>query len=254
MVRKSAFALLVALSCSFAARGAPLDFVTPAFQAGVNIDPTGHVASVLPIPNLPEAYAKALQTSVMTWQFVPLRKNGRAMATTTWLRVKFHITLLKGGNAAVQVLYVGNGPRIQETHLPYPPDMKRTQVEARFYMLATVEPDGSIDHISLAQAFTSQGKPAVSAAQTIAEGISHWKAQAMIVDGVPVATRVIIPIGFNLYERDIMGRTTNFSLQDTFKQASDSPNLSVMPARLPEASVAVQEDSIGAKDVPIQRL
>lgn len=247
-MRRVCLALMLFVLSTAASAIGQLDYVEH-YQLAVEVDANGHITSVTPVERMPNAYLDVLRSNVMRWQFVPAQRNGHPVAVTTWLRVNMRVRTLPGRNVALQVLYVGNGPRVDAyaNGSTYPPDFKRARVEAMFYLLATVETDGALDHVSLARAYTSRAYPATAVAAGLIDMVAHWKAKPMVVDGSPVAARIIIPLAFHLYETDILGRSTAYWRTDKLKLASDSPNLQGLPARLP-ATIAVLDDPITAQN------
>lgn len=239
-------ALLMFVPPCFASRTEGAVAFSKPFQVQVTVDQTGHISSMQPVPKLQDAFVKALQHTLAAWTFTPARKNGLLASTKTWLSVRLIENRLPDGNIALRYAYLGNGPYIETSQLPYPGEFHRWNIEAVFYVQATVEADGTLDHLSLAYAITSRGKPALAAAKDVMAGISHWKAHPIVVDGTPVATRVLIPAGFWLYNNHALSDVTLYYWEtDKLLPASDSPKRDALPKDLPDASLAMPDDALG---------
>ena len=216
-----------------------------------HVDVSGHVTSAEPLLNLPDAYKNAIRNEIIRWRFAPPVRDGRRVGVTTWVQVKLNIHELPNNNSTLQIRYAGNGPRLDlaTKHPAYPAKLWRARVEARLYVMATVEADGHLDHIILARAYTSRGYPAVAATTGLIDEIAQWKAQPILVDGAPIATRIIIPVWFQLNEI----APPNFQWKpEKMELASDSPDVPGLPTPLP-TSMAILDDPLAIQlNVPVK--
>jgi hypothetical protein len=245
MLRKVFATLFLALLCCGAAHARKLDVMTQPFEVEVDLDATGHVAAVRPMVKLPDELKQLVVSTVLTWQFQPFQKNGRPVAITTWLRTRFHyFKQPKVSRVSKELLYVGNGPYIESRPMHFPHGFLSHGIDAIFVMQATVEPDGSIDHIRNVRSVTSLGKPASEQANEVAGDIATWKARPVIADGTPIATRVTISRAFVVNDDFLSHFQVSFWDTEPFKPASDSPDQSLAPIQIPGTELATPADAL----------
>jgi hypothetical protein len=245
MLRTVVTTLLLALLCCEAAHARKLDVMTQAFEVEVDLDATGHVTAARPMVKLPDELKQLVTSTLLTWQFQPLQKNGRPVAVTTWLRTRFHyFKQPKESRLYKEVLYVGNGPYIESRPMRFPHGFLSHGIDAIFVMQATVEPDGSIDHIRNVRSITSFGKPASEQANEVAGDIATWKAQPVMADGAPIATHVTISRAFVVNDGFLSHFRVSFWDTERFKAASDSPDQSFAPIQMPGTELAIPTDAL----------
>ncbi|RUL67119.1 hypothetical protein EKH79_00490 [Dyella dinghuensis] len=241
--------LLLAALCCEAAHAKKLDVMTQPFEVEVDLDPTGHVTATRPMVKLPDELRQLVASTVITWQFQPFQKNGQPVAVTTWLRTRFHyFKQPRQSRVFKELLYVGNGPYIESRSMRFPHGFLSHGIDAIFVMQATVEPDGSIDHIRNIRSVTSLGKPASEQANDVAADIATWKARPVIADGAPIATRVTISRAFVVDDDFLMHFRVNFWDTEPFKPASDSPDQSFAPIQMPGTELATPSDALVVKN------
>jgi hypothetical protein len=245
MLRTVFTTLLLALLGCEAAHAGKLDVMTQPFEVEVDLDATGHVTAARPMVKLPDALKQLVSGTVLTWQFQPFQKNGRSVAVTTWLRTRFHyFKQPKQSRVFKELLYVGNGPYIESRSMRFPHGFLSHGIDAIFVMQATVEPDGSIDHIRNIRSVTSLGKSASEQANDVAGDIATWKARPVMADGAPIATRVTISRAFVVNDDFLSQFHVNFWDTEPFKPASDSPDQSFAPIQMPGTELATPADAL----------
>lgn len=245
MLRTVVTTLLLALLCCETAHARKLDVMTQPFEVEIDLDATGHVTAARPMVKLPDELKPIVTGTVLTWQFQPYQKNGHPVAVTTWLRTRFHyFKQPKQSRVFKELLYVGNGPYVESRPMHFPHGFLSHGIDAIFVMQATVEPDGSIDHISNVRSVTSLGKPASEQANEVAGDIATWKGRPVIADGTPVATRVTISRAFVVNDDFLSRFQVSFWDTEPFKPASDSPDQSFAPIQMPGTELAIPADAL----------
>jgi len=201
------------------------------YQVRITVDTTGHISSMQPEQSLFDDDMQALKQAAPKWRFGVRKVNGVPVPCTTWLRVKFTHT-----GATHSLEYIGNGPYVELTRIPYPTHLYQWHIAAIFYVHFVVEANGTVDNVRLIQAWTSGGKPIGDAMTDVTKGILRWKAKPMLVDGHPVSTPMIAPVAF------FTGNSLDkYDLDYGLRIASDSPNSGQSVTNIPESGTVAPE-------------
>ena len=231
----------------------PKEITTPPIKVQVQVDATGHLADITPKAKMAEPFVAVIRRTVSGWRFHPARVNGKPVVTTTWLTLGLKVQPQDNGNAAVQVLYYGNGPDVAFGNPAYPRDMLRAQREARIVFEATVGVDGHLSEPKIVEALTSDGGPAVEFVNNVLDAARKATAQPIIVDGQPVVSHIRLPVSFGFSQHDSgPGPSSASDWARQFERASDSSKYVVhSPTLLPSSRLAPIGDVMVVLDSPV---
>ena len=170
-----------------------------------DIDSQGKVEHIdlLPIEDkgskdLAAQLAPLAKSTMSHWEFVPATENGKPASAHTFLHGVFEFRP-QGSNYEARLVFIGNGPRLDERQAPrYPSYMVTNRVQTTLYMLALVQPDGSLSDIHLESAQSTGRRPVAVFVRAATEAMSSWRAEPEIVDGHAVKGWVRVPVSFNL--------------------------------------------------------
>jgi TonB family protein len=138
------------------------------------------------------------KSTMSDWEFVPATENGKPAAAHTFLHGVFEFRT-QGSNYEARLVFIGNGPRLDERPAPrYPSDMITNHVQATLNMLALVQPDGTLSDIHLESAQSTGRRPVAVFVRAAKVAMSSWRAEPETVDGRAVKTWVRVPVSFNL--------------------------------------------------------
>ena len=229
------------------------EITTLPIKVQVQVDATGHLVDITPVQKTAGPFIDAIKGAVSAWRFYPARVNGKPVVTTTWLTLGLKVQPQDNGNAAVQVLYYGNGPDVAFSNPAYPRNMARAQREARIVFEATVGVDGHLSEPKIVEALTSDGGPAVEFVNNVLDSARKATAQPIVVNGQPVVSHVRLPVSFGL-SQDEQGpgpnSTSDWAKQ--FERASDSSKYVVhSPTLLPASRLAPIGDVMVVLDSPV---
>lgn len=179
-----------------------------AFNAGVrvDVDATGKPVKVEAPQDLPLAVRTYIEKRVASWQYEPARQAGVAVPATTYVKVgACAIPLAAGSGYRLGMDYKGNGPRVANAHgmMPpphYPADALRRGISGDFKVVVRINADGTAEATDI-NAITTSGKGRGYLA-TFEPALRQWvkglQYEPEIVAGIPVATRVLVPVTFTL--------------------------------------------------------
>lgn len=221
---------------------------TPPIRVQVQVNALGHVVDISPMQKLNEPFAGIVQHTLANWTFYPARINDKPVATTTWLSIELKAQMRDNGDAAVQVVYLGNGPDIELIPPRYPPDMVRDLREARIVVQATLGLDGHLSDARVVQALTTDGGRAREFVDSVMAAVSKAKGRPIVVDGQPVVSHIRCPVSFTL---DRNGHPAG--MPEDLKHAIDSVKyVKLEPA--PEKDFSAAGDYTVALDSPVKPL
>lgn len=211
----------------------PKEITTPPIKVQVQVDAAGRLVDITPMRKVAEPFADVIRRTVSGWRFYPARVNGKPVVTTTWLTLELKVQPQDNGNAAVQVVYFGNGPDVAFTNPAYPRDMMRAQREARIVVEATVGVDGHLSAPKIVDALTSDGGPAREFVNNVLDSARKATARPIIVDGQPVISHIRMPVSFGV-SRYRQGADTkpDSDWARLFERAIDSSKFVVRSATL----------------------
>lgn len=231
----------------------PREITTPPIKVQVQVDATGRLADITPVPKVAGPFADVIRRSVSNWKFHPARVNGKPVVTTTWLTVGLKVQPQDDGSAVVQVVYYGNGPDVEFTNPGYPPDMVREGREAKIVLEAAVGLDGHLSELKIVDAVTSDGGPARDFVRNVLDSARKATARPIIVDGQPVVSHIRMPVSFSLgrYGQD-PGSKPIGDWTRHFERARDSSKYVVhSSAPLPASRLAPIGDVMVVLDSPV---
>ncbi|WP_201312645.1 TonB family protein [Dyella sp. EPa41] len=176
------------------------------FVTGVaDIDAKGNVQHIELLPDenkdtkvLSEELAPLAKSTMSHWAFEPATADGNPVPGRTFLHGVFEFHE-EGSSYKARLAFIGNGPRIYKAVAPkYPKTKISDRVEATLYMLALVQPDGSITDIHLESAQSTGKRRVAEFVEVAMMAMKSWRAEPETVDGHPMRTWVRLPITFNL--------------------------------------------------------
>jgi TonB family protein len=175
------------------------------FDLALDIDTQGRVVHVTLPDGVPAPFAAPLEKAVSGWVFRAPVRDGMPVTARTYARVKLLLVPQDKEHYAMRVDVLSNGPSLAFTHNPvFPPEMMRARTEGTIYMSAVVQPDGRVTDIELKKADLSQHsvvntpRAARIFAEAAREAMQTMQAKPEWVGGQPVATSIVLPMGFSL--------------------------------------------------------
>lgn len=232
-------AALVAGSAA-ASEPKPDELVVFSSNARVEVDATGNVVDVQEDPALPAAIGQALDANVRGWKFKPPVRDGVPVGGVTYVRLGACAAPIESGGYHLAFQYEGNGPLKLDFPVPrYPMEALKARAEGDFVVTYRVNADGT------AAVETIEGPR--SDLEHFKHGLHAWVAsfrhEPELVGGQAVATRIRIPVEFNLDigSSDRKGtRPKSPSCQIALGRAADSDRAVALDS--PFRRVAVVED------------
>jgi TonB family protein len=160
---------------------------------------------------VPAPLVAPLEQAAAKWSFEPPIRHGVPVSARTYARVKLVLVPKDSDHYGVQVDFLSNGPSLQFTRNPvYPMEMIRDRAEGTVRMSLIVQPDGRVTDIQLKDAnmietHVVRAQRATSVFASAAhDAIQSMQAKPELVNGKPVATTVVLPVGFH-FSRYIPG-------------------------------------------------
>lgn len=169
----------------------------------VDVDASGKPVSVRAPDTLPAVVREHIEHSVALWGYQPARRDGVAVAATTFVTVGV-CARPDGDRIWLGMDFKGNGPRLlSPSHrLPvpwFPVDAVRAGAEGRFNVNYTVLPDGTtrVDSVEALdrRAMRGYGRAFEQSLTSWAKGLRYEPEQ---VAGVAVATQQSVPVSFGV--------------------------------------------------------
>lgn len=161
--------------------------------ATVDVDDSGRIVAIELDSSLSPAFAAALRHEIATWAFEPARIDGAAVASRTHLGLHLQARERADGRAGVELVSVGNGPRlVDKKRMRYPSEALRRSIHGTVILTLTVAPDGSVAEIVA----DDEAHPVLRRA-ALRSG-RDWRFEPEQVAGQPVATRIRAPVVFCL--------------------------------------------------------
>lgn len=169
------------------------------YQAGADVDAQGKVTATQFDADVPASIANVLTAAIKQWSFVPAKRDGQAVPAHTFIRLALKALPDAQGQYSLRISFRGNGPRLLKFVGPvYPEVAKRTGVSGSVILAATVQPDGHLSELDISNG-ESRNKHALTAFERSALAAARqWRFAPEAVDGQPVATRMQIPVHFEL--------------------------------------------------------
>ncbi|MDQ3160361.1 MAG: energy transducer TonB [Pseudomonadota bacterium] len=193
-----------------------------AFNAGVrvDVDAAGKPVKVEAPQDLPLAVRNYIEKRVATWQYQPAKLDGTAVPATTYVKVGVcAIPVAAGSGFRLGLDYKGNGPRVANVHgiAPppgYPADALRRGISGEFEVVVRVNADGTAEAMDISTAGGTGRGVLATFDPALRQWVKGLQYDPEIVAGVPVATRVQVPVSFKMgsrnsrsdIKREVMGR------------------------------------------------
>ena len=202
---RMAFVWLLVWSCCIST--AVAQQVVRSYRADValDIDTQGQVTHATPPDDLPPMFGAPIKEAALRWRFKPVTKSGVAVTARTYARIKLEVLQQAPGKYGVRVVCLSNGPSlIFMRAAKFPADMVRTRTEGKVQVEAIAQPDGSVTDVKVTDSSISGER--VGTAKHSADvfersartAMQYMRAKPEWIDGKPVATRIKLPIAFNL--------------------------------------------------------
>lgn len=233
------------LTCSASTQAAHVRGHT--YVVGADVDANGRITAIQVDTDVPANIADVLVSAVKHWEFVPATQDGHLVPAHTFIRAKLLAVPDNHGQDELRLAFVGNGPRLDKTNPTprYPPDAARAGEQAFVFLDATVQPDGSVNDMTVRSQFAnSPVRPSFEHA--VLTAAKDWHATAEQVDGQPVATRMRIPVNFTLGVQRLTREQAN-SLSTAAGRKEALASAEANPPHTPFAS-----DQPVALDSPLQ--
>jgi TonB family protein len=185
----------------------PIDFEA---EVKVTLDAMGKPTLVEVPGQIPEAVRSYIQNTVSGWRFeMPKPDDVVVESGVTYLNLEIHAIPASGGYR-LEVGFVGNGPgtgNLDGELVPprYPQNAARMGAEASMDATYVVEVDGSVTLESLRFARGSSKEKSIEL--TVKNWVNQLHYLPEMVNGVPVQTRIKMPVDFRLTDGSRLGRT-----------------------------------------------
>ena len=191
---------VLALAYAGVVWGAGPESVVP-FKADVRVGvgEDGAPREVVVNQQLPEPIRRAMEARIAQWRFEPLVVDGRPSVGTTYVFVDACVVQREDGQLGVAMDYLWNGPGYADNalrHPPplYPPDAARAGSVGSFRVIKRIGVDGAVTIESI-ERLSGPRKSFESALRAWATALRYVPEE---VNGVPVETRIVIPVDFKL--------------------------------------------------------
>jgi len=193
---------------------------------------------------VPEALRSVIEKQVDSWKFQPAMRDGLPVAATTWVRVATCM-VPDGDKVRVSSGYEGNGPYQSEsvafgTATPPPVALIRKGMATLLHVSYTVQPDGkgAFESVEFDDSVPDAFRPWFE--QTMKQLVKAQRYQPERVEGVPVATRMRLPVHMELAAGGASTRSQRAAMREQ-QQLSDqlSPACRAAAGQQPEQAVAL---------------
>jgi protein TonB len=194
LIRVLCFLLLALVSLSAFAQG---DLPrTVDVSAALSVSPEGRIEKLEFVERISAELETFLRDRVKTWSIKPARRGGSAVGGETTLYLRLSVEPA-GDDVLVTVARASTGPRYAQIDPPsYPQTALQARRQAVVLVTAEVRADGTVGAMdSRMVAGKAMEKTFVGAAE---RSIRAWRFVPERVDGVAVATRVRIPVVFQI--------------------------------------------------------
>lgn len=168
--------------------------------ADLSVAADGKIVKLEFVRKLSPELEQFLRERVQTWTIKPARRNGRAVGgdTTLYLRLSLEPD---GDDVLVRVAKASTGPRSATIVPPkYPLQALQWRRQAILIVTVDVRADGTVDAMSSRMLAGNGSENAFIAAAE--RSIGQWRFVPERVDGLPVATKLQVPIEFRISHLD----------------------------------------------------
>jgi len=210
-------------------------------EAKVEIDATGKPTKIEGSADLPEAVRTYIERTVATWQFAPPSRDGVPSNGITYLKLGA-CAVPVGNGYRLAVDFKGNGPRLAgRSILPpphYPAAAMRAGEGAQMVVKWIVEPDGRATLEQIERTDGAKVKRIDPFDKPIREWVASLRYEPEQLAGVPVRTRVTVPVSFTMD-----GPDAGTYKQQLVEQAKQSPECQLAASKLLDGLQPVAVDS-----------
>lgn len=168
-------------------------------HAKAELDAAGHVTITSLDERLPEELRGSIARQASQWHFEPARRDGIAVAGTTYLTMKACLAPAADGNVRLALSYRSNGPRLDVQSAPaYPTEAFRAGISASLVARYRVRADGRAE----LQDIQHRRRLPATYRRLFDASAKQWLAQIRYlpeqVDGQPVSTQMETPLEFTI--------------------------------------------------------
>lgn len=183
-----------------------------ATQARGEIDASGKVLSVAPDPKLPPLVADAVRSTVAALVFVPPRRDGQPVGGVTHVHLGACAAPVDDG-FRLAIEYSNHGPgRVGEQWPQYPAALLRPGMSTSLKLDYRVEADGTaiVENLDVNQ---GSARTRTAARAMMQQWLAGNRFEPELVGGVPVATRVSMPIEIIAMKKTMAARSAPLQAQ-----------------------------------------
>ncbi len=212
------------LLCAFVASAEKREFL---YSVDTEVDAGGVVASADVIADIDPAFEASLVGLMKSWRFKAAKRDGIAVAARTSMWIKVVATINDDQTARVSARYVSHGTKARRQKPPsYPRDLLRRGGEAEVVLDVTFDANGMVSNIAPFQIRVTGGSKEMAKSFHAAahNAVASWKVRPEVVGGVPVASRMLIPIKFTLHG------STGGRLRTTLDRSTEMDDLALKDA------------------------
>jgi TonB family protein len=171
------------------------------YNVDTAVDAGGVVTSADEVAEIDPAFEATVVGLMKQWRFKPALRAGQPVATRTAMWVKVVAEIGDDQAARISARYLSHGNLISNRRPPvYPPSALRSRSEAEVVLEASFDADGAVTTIEPFQIKVSGGDKRLGEQFYAAahDAVRGWSVRPEVVDGQPVASRVLIPLKFTL--------------------------------------------------------
>ena len=165
-------------------------------QADMSVSADGKIVKLDFVDKLSPELEQFLRERVQSWSIKPARRGGRPVGGDTSLYLRLSVEP-DGKDVLVRVAKASTGPRYAATTPPMYPSVAITRRhQAIVYVTAEIRADGTVSAVS-SRMLAGRGSR-LAFLNAAERSVLRWRFVPERVDGLPVATRVQIPMAFRL--------------------------------------------------------
>jgi TonB family protein len=171
------------------------------YNVDTEIDASGQVISADVLADIDPAFESTVVDLMKAWKFKPAQKSGQAVATRTAMWIKVVADISDNKQASVSARYLSHGNLFSNRQPPrYPTSAMRMRGEAEIVLDVSFDASGAVTAIDPFVVKVSGGDKRMGQQFYAAahDAVRLWSVRPEIVDGQPVASRVLIPVSFTL--------------------------------------------------------
>ena len=157
----------------------------------VQLDAGGALVSATPLRDAGDPTIQQLQKELRNWVFRPAQQDGRAVPTSTWVRVT---AMPAQDGDAVKVLSAAAGPAPERLRAPeFPVAAQLRGGQGVVVLQLDMDAQGRIRAVSV---HDTVGKVSRAMAESAMASARSWTFRPERVNGIPLAGRLLMPVCF----------------------------------------------------------